>query len=376
MTSIADTETRAQREQAIQQAAGMLRDGGLVVLPTETVYGVAAAVDPQAGVQRLRKLKQRTDDRAFTVHLAKPSDVERYVNMDQRPLLRRLVQRTMPGPITVIVAVGNDEIREHARQMGLPESAWPRVYHQGTIGLRCPDHPLSAELLDAVDVPVVASSANHAGQPPTYDAADAADAIGGEVDMILDGGRARLAQASTIVRLQDHELQILREGILDERYLKKILRRTFLFVCSGNTCRSPMAAAIARREIARRLETQHDALGAKLLDVQSAGVYAGAGAAATPEAAAAVESLGLDLTDHRSQPLTATLVDAAELIFCMTDNHRAAMVESYPHAADKVLLLDETGDIDDPMGAEADTYRQVAARLENAIRHRLEHVQL
>jgi protein-tyrosine phosphatase len=364
------------QRQALQEAAGILRRGGLVVMPTETVYGIAAAVEPAEAVQRLRRLKQRKDDQAFTVHLASPSAASRYVNLDKRPLLRRLVQRTMPGPITIRVDIDDDEIARCGQALGLSESAWPRVWSNNILGLRCPDHSLAAELLSTVDVPVVATSANQPGRPPASDADAAAAAVGDDVDLVLDGGRCRIAQGSTIVHVHDNRFDLVREGMLDERYLRKIARRLILFVCSGNTCRSPMAAALARQAIAEHYNTTVDKLSEQNIQVASAGVYASLGSPATPEAVAAADELGADASTHRSQPVTAELIEDAEVIYCMTRMHREAILQVFPHVKDKVVLLDEAGDIDDPIGGGSQVYLRAAERIRDAVGKRLEALPL
>src|SRR5262245_14747142 len=117
---ILSTQTPAERDRAIAQGAEALRQGKLVVFPTETVYGVAAAVGVagNAGEKALRELKQRSDHQPFTVHLPYPEAVDRYLDQTAQPLLRRLVRRTMPGPITLAGAVSAQTQAQKVRAMG------------------------------------------------------------------------------------------------------------------------------------------------------------------------------------------------------------------------------------------------------------------
>jgi len=134
-----------------------------------------------------------------------------------------------------------------------------------------------------------------------------------------------------------------------------------LLVCTGNTCRSPMAEVIARD----LLKGEDGAV------VRSAGVSAGPGAAATPQAVAAAGELGLDLSTHRSQPLTAQAVAEADQILTMTATHLAMVLQVAPEAADRAAVLDLDGDIADPFGGTLEDYRATAEQIKTALLRRL-----
>ncbi|MBV8782420.1 MAG: low molecular weight protein arginine phosphatase, partial [Phycisphaerae bacterium] len=143
-------------------------------------------------------------------------------------------------------------------------------------------------------------------------------------------------------------------------------------VCSGNTCRSPMAEAIARKIIADRMNVSPDRLLEQCgISVLSAGSFAMTGSPATPQGVAALQSLGIDLSHHRSQLLTVGLINQADVIFAMGQDHRSAVLALVPSAADKTMTLDPRGDIDDPIGGNVTLYRELAGALEKMITERL-----
>lgn len=358
----------AQVEAAVSAAAKAFATGGVVIFPTETVYGVGAAATDPAAVTALRTVKQRADTQPFTVHLPGAEAATRYVD-DGDPYLMRFLRKVMPGPVTVIAEVDADVVKRKAAENGFDDAAVAQLYHENTIGLRCPDHDLGRRILGATDAPVVASSANRRGDPPPRDAEEAAAALGDDVDLVVDGGHCRYAKASTIVRVtgsgRDMQVEVLRDGVYDERFIRKLLGFTMLLVCTGNTCRSPMAQAIATDLLAGRDNVA----------VISAGVFASDGAPATGEAVDAVAKLGLDLSRHRSTALTAELINQADVIYTMTDSHRRAILDQWPSAADKTHRLDPDRDIADPIGGSPEVYRQCADMIRKPLQQRIKEQQ-
>lgn len=367
-----------QVQETVRQAAEVFTSSGLVIFPTETVYGLGASALSDAGYAALRAVKGRPDAQPLTVHIPNAAAADKYADLSH-PTLRRFVRKVFPGPVTLVVDVNEETIRAKLEALGGPPDLRERLYHQNTVGLRCPDHPLGQQVLGAVDAPIVASSANKRGDPPPQDVDQAAAAVGEFARLVVDGGPCRYAKPSTIVRIQlagnQPKLSVQRPGVYDERVIRKLLRWTMLLVCSGNTCRSPMAEGLARQMLAQARNLPLADLEAAGVRVVSAGAFATAGAPATPEAVEALAKFGVDLTRHRSRPLTPQLIQEADVVYCMTAGHQRAVLDLVPAAADKVLPLDPNGDIDDPLGSSPTVYQRCAEVIRRRLEQRLKEQQ-
>jgi protein-tyrosine phosphatase len=198
------------------------------------------------------------------------------------------------------------------------------------------------------------------------------DALDGRIDLLIDSGPTRYGKDSTIVDFSAEPWRIVRQGVYDARTLRKMMRSLYLFVCTGNTCRSPIAMGLARKILAGKLGVKPGELAKRGVEVVSAGLFAADGAKVSPEAVEATAELGGDISRHRSRKLTMELINSADLIFCMTQAHVDQVLELAPQAAGKVQRLDDAGDIPDPIGGGVGTYHRTAKRIENALQRRLE----
>lgn len=183
---------------ALGRIREVLRRGGLVVHPTDTIYGLAADPFQEAAVERLFRAKERPRDLAVSIAIAAASDLFRFGM--KTPIAEAFCSKNLPGPFTVVLRATAEA----------PRSV---VSNDGRIGLRLPAHPIPRLLAKAYG-PITSTSANRHGQPSPLTCQEARDQLGDRVDLYIDGGPAPLAGESTVVDLSGERARIVRQGVL------------------------------------------------------------------------------------------------------------------------------------------------------------------
>jgi len=348
---------------AVHRAVQALVEGKVVVLPTETVYIAAASGLSERAVERLLAVRSGRLEGPATLAVRSTDDVLDYV--PKLPLIgQRLARRCWPGPVTLQLA---DAHPESAVQR-LPKRVQAAVLNQGEIRVRVPAHELVLRVLRLLAGPVVMIGARRTQDEDAVTAQDVVRRLDGAVDVVLDDGRCKFAQRSSIVRVDDRGFTLLRPGVFSEANLKRLASYMIVLVCTGNTCRSPMAEILLKKRIADRLKCTMAELEDRGIVVMSAGVSAAPGGRAAAEAIQAMRERGLDLSPHESQPLSDRVVRFADLILTMTRGHRDAIVEHWPEADPRVQLVSRgRGDVSDPIGGPQEQYHRCAEQLDGLL---------
>ena len=204
----------------IKEAAKVVEAGGLVAFPTETVYGIACRVDP-AALARLDRLKGRDASKHYTLHIGQIDEYRKYVpKVGIRA--EKLIRQGWPGPLTLVFEVDAGPIA--AARTRLSDDVANTIYKDGSIGIRCPDHPVASLLLRLVSNPVVAPSANRGGQEPPKDADRVITELADDLDVILDAGPCKYGTSSTVAMVGAKGIQLLREGAYPGRATEENVR--------------------------------------------------------------------------------------------------------------------------------------------------------
>jgi L-threonylcarbamoyladenylate synthase len=356
----------------IREAASVIDAGGLVAFPTETVYGIACRAK-QDSLSRLTEVKGRDADKHYTLHIGQVEQYRRYV---PHAGLRaeKLVRQAWPGPLTLIFRLEPSDIP--TRTSRLDTDAVETLYKNNSIGIRCPDHPVASLLLRSVSSPVVAPSANLSGQEPAVNAEQVLAQLSDRVDLILDGGPCKYGKSSTVAAVGTRGLEVLRAGIYSREQLQAMSQVVFLFVCTGNTCRSPMADGLFRKHLAEKIGCRIDELEQFGYKVLSAGTMDMAGMPASTEAVLACALKGVDLGGHRSRRLTRSLVEMSDRIFAMARSHCEHVVFLSPEAQSKCSLLAGEQEIPDPIGRPQEYFDDCANLIEDAVKARVRELAL
>lgn len=310
-TQVIKIDPREPEARKIEKAAKVLKAGGLVAFPTETVYGLGADSSNKKAIGRLYKVKKRPKDKPFTIQIADPTKVEELTASVPQGAYK-LMWKFWPGPLTLIL-----NAKSH-----------------GTVGLRCPRGPIVYSLIRNSELLLAVPSANLSGNSPAKTAKDVIRDLDGQIEMVLDGGRVELGVESTVVDFTAPEYRILRKGALSEKEIEKAVAAKFiLFVCTGNTCRSVMASGLLRERLKGKEE----------FEIVSAGIFAVGGSSPSEPIIMLMKEAGIDVSGHRTQRLTDNLVKMADIIFVMDNTHKQHILERVPDAKEKMYLLKEYG---------------------------------
>jgi protein-tyrosine phosphatase len=342
----------------IHRTVQALVEGEVVGVPTDTVYGLAVDALSETAIEELFRIKGRPANVPLAISVGSRDAAEDFL-CESSPLVRRLSYRCWPGPLTLVAPC--DSPTSAVTQ--LPAPVRQRITGDfGCVGFRVVDHRVMAHIHRFLSGPLVLTSANVSGHTPPTTAEGVEAQLTDSLPLLLDDGPTRYGGASTVARVQGNRLEILREGAIERAAMNQFVKPVIVIVCTGNTCRSPMAETLLREQLRQKLGSE-DAV-----RVLSAGVAAGVGSGASPQAVEVMGSRDLDLTGHSSRPLDDAVMNVADLILTMTRGHRAAILAAWPNMQERVhTLRRDGGDITDPVGMPVECYQSCSEQIDQEL---------
>lgn len=196
---IVKVNPRNPEKEIIRKAAEILKLGGVVVFPTETLYGLGANVFDVNAVQRIFEVKGRNLKKPSSIAFRDLEQAKKFLEFT--PVVMKLAKKFLPGPLTIIL---NSKIEFDAFLGGYK------------VSFRIPDNKITQAILNEIKFPITATSANLSGGKEPVEVKDFVEQIGNKVDLILDGGKCRYGKPSTVIDVSSGDIQIVREGVIDK----------------------------------------------------------------------------------------------------------------------------------------------------------------
>jgi len=348
----------------VKVAAETIKNGGIIVYPTDTLYGLGVDITNAVALDKLFYLKQREDDKPISVlinNISQAEDIAGPLSEQEK----KISELFFPGKITLLCDVKK-------------EVNIPRLQRQKKIGFRIPDYSLCSKLIEEAGNPISTTSVNISKNKNVRSVQEVIGIFGDKIDLILDGGEIKSDKGSTIIDAGSVPPVILREGDISRREIEEKLgvkvstnysgKFVITFVCSGNICRSPMAAGILKQILSR---TKYK----NIVEINSAGTLKMITSPASLNAIEVSSKFDINLSEHLSKHIQTEMVREANIIICMALNHYNYITRKYTAFKYKTILLKQwkikhqlmNPSIADPIGHDMQFYKQTFTEIHDEI---------
>ncbi len=361
MASTLDWKSSEDPRDIVHIVVQALVEGRLVALPAETAYHVFASGLKTEAVRKLVELTSTGGARNPAVFLRSPQESLDYSPSMSR-VASRIVNRGWPGPLVLELPAETDsslasclpqEVRSHLL-----------VDHR-FLAQRVASHEAILQAMRLLPGPLVASPMLDGQQAAICNGQDAARLGADAVSVVVDDGVTHYGGFATTVRVDGNDCRVMAPGVLDADTLSRLSQLIILLVCTGNTCRSPMAEMLMRQMFAKRFPKLFASRSKPAL-IASAGLSAFPGGPASTEAISVMNKRGLNLKNHQSRSVSERSLRDADLVLTMTNSHRCAIVDRMPDLASKIHLLSGSDkDVSDPFGGSESVYSACADQIES-----------
>ncbi|MCA9040379.1 MAG: Sua5/YciO/YrdC/YwlC family protein [Planctomycetaceae bacterium] len=365
----------------IHLAVQALVDGELVVFPSETGYLLTGySLQPEAADRLKNVIEDTTPGGKYQgscfLALKTGTELSDYTgSLDT--LERKLSRRCWPGPVCLTFPLPDKSSSAPSLLSSFSKPARELLENENRLQYRVPAHDSIQDAMKLLPAPLITLRECWGGAELLTTVEDVQEFLGNHPALIIDDGPSRYGQCATVVEVTRSGWEVKEKGVVSAATLRRLASEMYLFVCTGNTCRSPMAEVLFRKFLSDKLNCQEDELFDRGFMVESAGLSAMPGMRASAEAVNVVAPMGVDLSVHQSQPLTNRLIDQADHIFVMTRGHLESLLSVRPDIYDRACLLSPEGDdVSDPIGGGRVHYEECKTQIEQYVRELVDNIQL